>query len=132
MPTGLRNTPGPFGAGVLGAGAGPNTGPKPGRGAVNKQYIMVFASQSPAVGPWHAPNIPVNPGENCFIRANNGLAANTHVIRIALNREELVGLGGYTITPDTEIAYPVDNVGQLWVLGLDGDGAIFSVRANST
>jgi hypothetical protein len=130
MPTGLHNTPGPFGAGILGTGAGPFTGGLP-KGAINKQ---VAASLRASGVPQPAPLIFVAPGENVFIRGSGSWGqVNQEPVYLGLSREDVNYFGkGYSLTPDTEISYPVDHTGQIWFNGTEGDSITISVRANQT
>ena len=99
------------------------------RKAVNKKYLYVF----PASGLVNGPSIAIAPGWSVSIRAHNGVdAGNQHVCKVATSYEELGGSQTETITPDTEITFPVDNLHQIWASGTAGDGIIISVRAGNT
>ena len=132
MPTGLHNTPGPFGAGILGTGAGPYTGFRP-KTAVNKQVVQSLSAAGVAQP---VPNMTVAPGENVFIRGAGGAAlGNAALVYVGLSREDVTPYGrGYALSPDTEISYPVDHVGQIWFNASNAgrDGVTVSVRANQT
>jgi hypothetical protein len=124
MPTGLTNTPG-----IIGAGSpGPNA--RPSRAAINNSVKAVFPTTGLAV---NLPAIAVPANCSVYIRAHNGSnAGNTDPCRVAINPEGLLGTKGDVITPDTEITYPVNNLAQIWAIGLPGDGIIVSIRASAT
>jgi hypothetical protein len=124
MPTGLSNSPVTEAEKVFGIGA---TSPTPSipRAAINRSVTMTFAATGVAqiFPPVHVPS-----GCSVYIRGGSG---NTGIARVATDRETLsVGLGD-PITKDTEINYPVDNTGQIWAVGTQGDSLTISLRGGT-
>lgn len=115
-PTGLSNSPG--------------VAAKPGFGAtaINIAYqVLIAATGVPQV----LPGVTIPPGTLVAIRAHNGTdAGNQHVVRVADNRDALTTAGtlGSTITPDSEISWPCDNGGTIWVVGTAGDGVQIKIQ----
>jgi hypothetical protein len=129
--------PPPSGFGLWGGGYGPtglSNSPKgnpspssPLLRSINRTYSVIVASTGI---PQPCPPSAVEPGAQVSVRAHNGTTAgNTDPVFTALYREALFAGGGDAITPDTEINYPVDNIGQIWVTGTAGDGIKVSIRA---
>lgn len=133
MPTGLKNSPSQGitdQSGIIGSGAKPSFPSLP-RAAINQSVKMIFAATGT---PQMSQPVHVPAGSTVYIRAHNGAAAgNTAICRVALSREGLVAgsAAGDTLTPDTEINYPVDNLGQIWAVGTQNDGIIISIRAGT-
>ncbi|MGA9071864.1 MAG: hypothetical protein WB424_16495 [Terracidiphilus sp.] len=84
--------------------------------------------------PFQAQPIYVPPGTLVSIRAHNGTnAGNVNPVRIGHNYDELSGTGGDPITPDSDISWPCDNTGQIWVISsYAGDGVRISIQAGRT
>jgi hypothetical protein len=121
MPTGLTNSPKTL-------GGLPNIGPMPPRSAINRTFNVIITTTGV---PQPCPAVAVEPGANVSVRGSNGTnAGNAALVRTALYRGALSGQGGDPITPDTEINYPIDNTGQIWVVGTAGDGIAIAIRAN--
>jgi hypothetical protein len=121
MPTGLTNSPGLDDTTQKLLGLAQSLP----RAAINISVQRVFANASPI----RLPALIVPPGGSVTIRGNNGTTqGNTKSVFVALRSEDLQGAQGYTITPDTEISYPVDNLSQIYASGTAGDGIIVSVR----
>lgn len=113
-PTGLRNSPG--------VAAKPGFGPQ----AVNISHQVLINTTGV---PQQLQPIMVPPGTLVAIRAHNGTdAGNQHVVRLADNSEALTGNLGSVITPDSEISWPCDNTGQIWVVGTAGDGVQIKIQ----
>ena len=130
MSTGRRNTPDPITgmAGVLGAGAGPYTGPHPAKRAVNKtvNVYLVLGVATPV------PSIKVGPGESVFLRAASTNTGNTLVATSPEILTAYFGGGAYILSADTEISFPVDDTGQRWLRCPAANGNVMvSVRMNS-
>jgi hypothetical protein len=127
MPTGLSNSPGLSGSGgIIGKGATSATGGFP-RAAINRTFRLIFTSGT-VPQPSQAMSVP--PSCNLYIRANNGTSTgNKGNVYVGLSREEILRGQGNTISPDTEINYPVDNTFQIWGMGEIGDGIEISIRA---
>jgi hypothetical protein len=114
-PTGLTNAPG--------VSAKPGWMPK---AFNNAHYVILDATGKPQP----AQPVYVPAGSVVMIRAHNGVdAGNQHVIRVAHSPEELTGTGGDPLTPDTEITWPCDNTGVIWVSGTAGDGVRIAIQA---
>ena len=117
-PTGLRNSP------TIGTSGG-----KPPFlvHAINRSLYVIIATANVPV-PAQAMNVP--PGAAVGIRAHNGTeAGNQKIVRIAGSPEELSNGGGDPLTPDTEISWPCDHLGQIWIAGANvGDGVRISIQ----
>lgn len=130
-PTGYQNTPGLGGLGPSATGfAGIPTRSSQGTPtsqSVNYSFKIVFAATGV---PQAFPPLKIAPGWAVSVRGNNGTTdGNANAIYVARNRSALLlPSQTQTITPDTEISFPVDNVGQIWAVGTEGDGAIVSIR----
>ena len=121
MPTGLKNSPD-----LGGPGGMPEWAMQP-RQAVNRQFTAIIATTGLAQP---LPPVHVPPGANVSVRGHNGATGNTAVVRASVSRADLLQTnGGNPITPDTEISFPVDNVGQIWIVGTAGDGVVVAIRA---
>lgn len=114
-PTGLSNAPG--------------VSTKPGwitRNINNAFYVII-----PASGLVRSPHMTVPPGAAVNVRAHNGTnAGNANVVRISSQPELLGTIDGDPITPDSEIVWPCDTTGEIWVAGTAGDGIRVSIQAN--
>lgn len=115
MPTGLFNSPNSE------TPATPQIGP---RRAINQAYQIVFLADDT---PIRFPFVIVPLGCSVAVRGDNGSGANANPAFVGDNPQEL----NQTITPDTEINYPSDNLGQIWAMGKAGDGLIAYVRGNA-
>jgi SH3-like domain-containing protein len=95
--------------------------------SVNYSFKIVFATTGV---PQVFPSLRIAPGWAVSVRGNNGTTGgNANAIYVARKRSALLlPTQTETVTPDTEISFPVDNVGQIWAVGTAGDGAIVSVR----
>jgi hypothetical protein len=65
------------------------------------------------------------------VRAHNGQAAgNVAPVQVADYREgaAIGAAGAQTLTPNTEMIFPTDNTGRLWISGTLGDGVQISVK----
>jgi hypothetical protein len=104
---------------------------KPGKRAtsVNRSFYVIVPTGGTGV-PVQAPSIFVPGGCTVAIRAHNGQnTGNTNIMRVANQQEILAGSGGDPITPDTEISWPCDNTGQIWIAGTAADGVRISIQA---
>jgi hypothetical protein len=116
------------------AGLGVNKGKAPTpslpRAAINIQSQLVFAATGV---PQALPVIHVPADCIVYIRAHNGTTGNAQNCRIAMSREELIAGNamGSTLTPNTEVPFPVDHLGQIWAVGTAGDGIIARINASS-
>jgi hypothetical protein len=64
--------------------------------------------------PQQAPQIVVPPNSMVAIRAHNGTnLGNANLVRIGRQPELLGSMDGDPITPDSEISWPCDNLGQI-------------------
>jgi hypothetical protein len=69
-------------------------------------------------------------GATVTIRAHNGTnTGNANFVRVAHQPEILTGIGGDPITPDSEITWPADQTGQIWVVGTAADGINVKIQA---
>jgi len=132
----------PPGFGVWGGGTGPqglrdstqplgkNTGGVPpylNKKNINRTFKAVIATTGV---PQPLPPVNVENAASVAIRGYNGTTGNAQPVWSGLHRESVTPLGqGDPITPDTEINYPVDNLGQIWICGTAGDGVVVSIRA---
>lgn len=113
-PTGLRNSPGVTGK--------PGMGPR----AINisHQALIVTTGSPQQLTPLFVPE-----GSLVSLRAHNGTDnGNQHIIRVADHPELLTGSLGTVITPDSEISWPCDNTGQIWVAGTASDGVQIKIQ----
>lgn len=128
--------PPPIGFRGWGAGPGP-TGLRDSPGVAHKQGVMhTTTNQSFYVilavtgKPQQAPPMYVPPGAQVSVRAHNGLdGGNQHVVRLAHQPELLGAIEGDPITPDSDISWPCNTTGDIWVVGTAGDGIRVSVQA---
>jgi hypothetical protein len=114
-PTGFRNSPGvAFKPGFL-------------TRSINQSvYVILNATGVPQ----QAPPINVPAGTLVSIRAHNGAnGGNVATVRISHQPELLGSTDGDPITPDSDISWPCDNLGQIWVVGTAGDGIRISIQA---
>jgi hypothetical protein len=114
MPTGLKNSP-PLGQGLVSS--------QP-RKAINFTIPLIF--QATGV-PITFPGLIVPEGLSVSLRGATALGVNASIVRVAENREGLQSGGGRIITPDTEISFPVDHLGQVWAVGTLNDGLIATI-----
>ena len=122
MPTGLKNSPDD----ASGLSSLHLAQSQP-RKAINQSIQVVFVATNV---PQRLPGMIVPAGASVSLRGHNGTSAgNSKAVYAAQYAESLGAAGTYTITPDTEITYPVDNLAHIWVMGTLGDGIIVSVRA---
>jgi hypothetical protein len=119
MPTGLQNSP-PFFSPKQTAPAGKFPLP-----AINEQFAVVIASTGV---PQPCPARRVPPGAQVTVRGKVGNAA---PVMTGLYREAVAGSAGYAVTADTEVFYPVDNLGLIWINGTAGDSALVAIRASA-
>lgn len=149
----LRHTPGtnPFGGtllgGIAGGGGTPPSGNVNGNGIFNSPKNPIPYKQNVLV-PQGAINItlPVillatNTPQPCVpyqvprqavvnIRAANGTnTGNQFSVYVGQSPSECMGTSARQISPDSEINYPVDNTGQIWVRGTAADGIQVYVTA---
>jgi len=120
-PTGLRNS-----VGLINA---PGLAAKPGfmPTSVNQSVYVILGATGV---PQQAPPINVPGGTLVSIRAHNGTnAGNANIVRISRQPELLGEIDGDPITPDSDISWPCDNLGQIWVVGTAGDGIRISIQA---
>lgn len=92
---------------------------------------VAIATLNPGVSaftPQRFPSVIVPLGCSVVLRGGNGTAPNTGNVFIAEYPDQLTQPGRITISPDTEISYPVDNLGSIWCAGAVGDGLIATVR----
>lgn len=116
MPTGLKNSP-----------AMPTVGlqqnqPRP---AVNESFQVLFANDNQPVS---FPGFVVEPGLSVTLRGVNGVTANAAACYAATYADGLTHPGKRTITPDTEINFPTQNLASIWVMGKTGDGVLATVN----
>ncbi len=91
------------------------------RKAINETIPVVFAADDVPVA---FPAIVVPPGCSVTLRGVTSTGANLGVVRVATYREGLQSGDGTPITPDTEIAFSVDHLGQIWAVGKKDDGLV--------
>lgn len=119
MPTGLKNSP---------DGSGPSlpslVSSQP-RKAINYTIRLVLVADNT---PQRFPGVIIPEGLSTSLRGHNGGATgNVQPVYVGPHPEYANAASGRIITPDTEISYPVDHGGQIWVSGKTGDGVILSV-----
>ncbi|HMG85589.1 MAG TPA: hypothetical protein VK574_07590 [Terracidiphilus sp.] len=121
-PTGLTNSK----EDNLGTAAGNMVGP---RGAIFAVIQITFAASNQ---PIQFPQYLVPLGCSVSLRGDSGVGANAAIVFAAANPSALQPGGRRaSITPDTEITYPVDNVGQIWAMGTAGDGLLATIRGGA-
>lgn len=128
----------PGGYSGWGAGPGPtglsnssSLNAKPGFGTTSVNQSVYVILRATGV-PQQAPPIVVPGGSMVAIRAHNGAnAGNQYLIRVSRQPELLGSQDGDPITPDSEISWPCDNLGQIWVVGTAGDGIRISIQRGS-
>jgi hypothetical protein len=81
-----------------------------------------------AYAPMRFPSVIVPLGCSSVLRGGNGSQPNAGNVFVGEYPDQLLDIGRITISPDTEIAYPVDNLGQIFCAGAAGDGLIATVR----
>ena len=100
--------------------------------AIPPRLSFEAASTLPCAGvtAWHALMEigRVQPGHTVLVRGHNGGAGNTNNVRVSRWAESLGSIGGNSITPDTEIVFPVDNLCNIFAVGTAGDGLIITVQ----
>jgi hypothetical protein len=78
--------------------------------------------------PQRFPGFIVPEGLSVSLRGHNGLATgNAASVYVGQHQEYANPAYGRVITPDTEIQFPVDHTGQIWVYGTAGDGVVCTV-----
>jgi hypothetical protein len=116
MPTGLKNSPAILAPGMI------RQGP---RASINIASQVIFAATNvPQVFPPHF----VPPGLVPLLRGVNGQTGNAQSAYVSDCAEGLFGQGFRIITSDTEISYPADNLGRIWVMGTKGDGVLATIN----
>jgi hypothetical protein len=115
MPTGLNNSP------QLPTAPLSQTQP---RKAINHTVTLILKSTGV---PQKFPGLVVEFGLSVALRGHNGTTGNAAAVRVATYPEALSGSNGRVITPDTEIGFAVDHLGQVWAVGTAGDGLIATV-----
>lgn len=118
MPTGLKNSP------DFGKPAGTNVGP---RAAICDSYQIVFANTNQ---PINFPSVIVPLGCSVSLRGVNGGTPNLGVAFAARYPVALQSTRHATITPDTEVSYPADNLNEIWAMGTAADGLVATIRGN--
>jgi hypothetical protein len=98
------------------------------RRAVNLVFQVVFKGLNV---PQSFPAMQVQPGLTVTLRGVNGNRVNTADAYGAMYAEQLSEPGRYTISPDTEVAFPCDSLNQIWVMGAAGDGIQATIRGNA-
>jgi len=133
-PSGLTNTPGLGGLGPQTTGYA-TIPTRRGNGqtspSVNYDFTIVFAATGV---PQACQPLAIAPGWAVSVRGNNGtLSGNANPVYVAKTRARLLlSVMPQPITPDTEISFPVDNTGQIWGVGTEGDGIIVSIRRGNS
>jgi hypothetical protein len=88
------------------------------------------------IGPFAADNVPQNgpavevpPGASVYVRAHNGTdTGNAHVAYVATSSDDVnTPLHRTNLAPNTQIAFPVANVRNVWAMGKTGDGVQIQV-----
>jgi hypothetical protein len=98
------------------------------RNAVNVSIQLVFAADNI---PQRFPAFQVPKGLSVSLRGVSGSDVNKSTAFAGLYAEQLGGSGQYTISSDTEVTFPADNLCQIWCMGKEGDGLVASVRGSS-
>jgi hypothetical protein len=121
--------PGATGPGPQGLTNSPGVQAKPGFLAttINQSFYVILAVTGV---PQQCPPMYVPPGAQVSIRAHNGTdAGNQHIVRLAHQPELLGSTQGNPITPDSDISWPCNSTGEIWVVGNLGDGINVSIQA---
>jgi hypothetical protein len=127
-PAGYSNWGG-SGVGPTGLKDSPGVAAKPGFAAItsNQSFYVILRTTGVAQ---QAPPMFVPPGASVSIRAHNGAnTGNTNVVYVGHQPELLAGTGGDPITPDSDISWPCNSCGEIWVNGTAGDGIRVSIQA---
>lgn len=99
------------------------------RNAVNIVLQLIFAATGV---PMKFPAIRVPAGLTVGLTGTNGSAANAQSAYAASYPENLTGIGRVvvppSISPQNEVQFPADNLGQIWVMGTAGDGVVATIR----
>lgn len=99
------------------------------RNAVNIVIQLIFAATNV---PQKFPAVKVPLGLTVGLTGTNGSAANAQNAYAASYPENLTGVGRVvippSISPESEVQYPADNLGQIWVMGTQGDGVVATIR----
>ena len=120
MPTGLKNSPDGSGGSSL-----PSLVSSQPRKAINHTLRLVLAVSGL---PQRFPGLIVPEGLSVSLRGHNGTATgNAAPVYIGAHQEYANPAYGRIVTPDTEINYPVDHTGQIWVYGTAGDGVVATI-----
>lgn len=121
MPTGLNNS-----KDEANLGTAVNVGP---RKAIFAVIQITFAASNQ---PLRFPQYLVPLGCSVSLRGDSGVGVNAAVVFAAANPGALQPGGRRaSITPDTEITYPVDDIGQIWAMGTAGDGLLATIRGGA-
>jgi hypothetical protein len=99
------------------------------RNAVNIVIQLIFAATGV---PMKFPAVAVPPGLTVGLTGTNGTVANTANAYAASYPENLTQAGRVvippTLSPQSEVQFPADNLGQIWVMGTAGDGVVATIR----
>lgn len=110
-------------------GLNPNVAPLPGFRATSMNQSVYVILNATGV-PQSAPAIYVPAGASVTIRAHNGTSTgNAGLVRLAQQPELLSGTQGDPLTPDSDVSWPCDHLGQVWIAGTAGDGVRISIQA---
>ena len=90
-----------------------------------RQFVMILSATGVVQAMQYG---VVPPGHTVLVRGHNGGAGNTNNVRVSRWAESLGSIGGNSITPDTEIVFPVDNLCNIFAVGTAGDGLIITVQ----
>lgn len=94
------------------------------RAAVNVTLPITIAADNT---PMKLPGLQVPAGLGVSLRGATKLGANVSVVRVSTDPDELRQGGGRVITPDTEIGFPCNHLGELWYMGTAADGLIVTI-----
>jgi hypothetical protein len=98
--------------------------------SLNLRFQLVFASTG---APVRCPAFTVAPGMVVTLRTINGAQLNTAVCFVADYPEALGTVASVAIPPgaDVTLGWPIDNTGDIWAQGTEGDGLLVSIQQSA-
>jgi hypothetical protein len=99
------------------------------REAINLSAQTILAANN---APQQCPPFVVPAGATVTLRPWGRTGQNTGVINVGKYYED-AQFGSFALIPaaDVVLPWPVDNTGEIWIMGVANDGVVVSVTANS-